>query len=87
LAFIHVAGAAQQIFTINADGTGLKQLTHSTTLKGALAWSPNGKRIAFTAGSEENSNIWVIRANGTDAHPLAGGTSLGNEGSPSWQRR
>jgi Tol biopolymer transport system component len=37
------------IFVMNRDGTGLRQLTHSTNDYGktGLAWSPNGKWIAF----------------------------------------
>jgi Tol biopolymer transport system component len=37
------------IFVMNLDGTGLRQLTHSTNGDGktGLAWSPNGRWIAF----------------------------------------
>jgi Tol biopolymer transport system component len=57
---------ANQIYVINADGTGLKQLT--TGAKNYRPkWSPNGQRIAYiheaTGGSKD---IWVMSATGTN---------------------
>jgi TolB protein len=36
-----------EIYTINADGTGLTQLTHNDYEERAPAWSPDGSQIAF----------------------------------------
>ena len=85
IAYIRVNGASTQVYTVRRDGTGVRQLTHSSSLKGNLAWSPNGKRIALTAGPEGNADIFVMNADGSNAHRLAGGTSPGSDGSPSWQ--
>ncbi len=37
------------IYVMNVDGSGLRRLTDSNTGKGGLAWSPNGKWIAYQA--------------------------------------
>ena len=66
-----------QLFAIEADGTGLRQLTSDETLKTAMAWSPDGTRIAYTArkfdqdhpGNEANlTSIFTIDVDGTGRH-------------------
>lgn len=37
-----------QIFTVNADGTGLTQLTNTPSSHGGPCWSHNGAKIVFT---------------------------------------
>src|SRR5262245_55154346 len=42
-------GANAQLFTINADGTGLRQVTHFKVSGGTNAgWSADGSKIVFT---------------------------------------
>jgi hypothetical protein len=36
---------------MNADGSGVRKLTHSKGVSENAAWSPDGSRIAFDAGS------------------------------------
>jgi Tol biopolymer transport system component len=57
-----------QIYTIRPDGTGLRQLTHATSRKGAMspAWSADGTRIAFVM----DRHIWVMNADGTGQRQL-----------------
>jgi TolB protein len=51
-----------EIFTVNPDGTGLKELTAGASMPTlAPEWSPDGGRIAFA----RNYDIWVMNANGT----------------------
>src|SRR5438876_8670696 len=48
LVFTADAGKHSQLFTIEPDGTGLKQVTHfATGDSGNAAWSSDGKRIIF----------------------------------------
>jgi Tol biopolymer transport system component len=52
------------IYTMNADGSGLRSLT-PTGLNGAPSWSPNGKLIVFsTLQFGKQATISVIAANG-----------------------
>jgi Tol biopolymer transport system component len=67
----------RDIFVINADGSGLQDLTNN---KGSVnrdiraAWSPDGSRIAFNSNrlsndgcpNNRNDNLWVMNADGTN---------------------
>ncbi len=68
VAFAKCAGGCEVFFTevwvINADGSGLKQLTHGGGFLGA--WSPDGKRIAFV---RDGVGILVMNADGTGVTP------------------
>ncbi len=46
----------QSIYVMNADGTGLHQLTGASTVD-SPSWSPDGKRIAFQCASDLGSQI------------------------------
>jgi Tol biopolymer transport system component len=73
------------LWTMNADGTGKRQLTFGEA-KGAMPqWSPNGRRIAFmgaTAGKDEISKICIMPADGgPPEQPVAW---PGWQGIPTW---
>ncbi|MDX6510624.1 MAG: TolB protein [Gaiellaceae bacterium] len=74
----------RDIWTINPDGTGAVQLTATPgTFESDPAWSPDGKKIAFTSVLDApggNSQVWVMNADGSQAHPI---TTTGG-GSPAW---
>jgi Tol biopolymer transport system component len=40
-----------ELFVVNADGTGRKQLTRTRDLESAAAWSRNGTRILYTSAT------------------------------------
>ncbi len=65
------------IFTVHPDGSGLRRLT-SGNYDAAPAWSPNGRRIAFTRGVD----IWMMDAWGHHLHRVT--TSPAFEGLPTW---
>jgi TolB protein len=64
-----------EIFTVNPDGTRLRQLTHggSGSLADFPSWSPTGKRLAFAFSPTPSApaRIWVVRRDGTNEHRLA----------------
>lgn len=57
-----------EIYTMNPDGTGIKQLTRTLYPSGNMspAISPNGTRIVF----ERDKNIWIMNSDGTEQRQL-----------------
>lgn len=72
------------LFVINADGTGLQQLTNEPYGDYFPRWSPDRSRIVFLryyASQNDSANVTVIHADGTNAVRL---THDSNDGVPSW---
>ena len=62
------------IMVVNADGSGLKVLAGSVDWYAAPAWSPDGRRIAFTrpGGSPDfRQQLWVMNADGSAQRQIA----------------
>jgi TolB protein len=59
-----------EIYTINVDGSGEKQLTDSPGLDGDPSWSPDGDRIVFTTDRDGNWELYTMNANGSDQRRL-----------------
>jgi Tol biopolymer transport system component len=54
----------EEIFVIQADGQGLKQLTFNRAFDGYPVWSPDGKRIAFESNRDGRFHLYVMDAEG-----------------------
>ncbi|WP_158282975.1 putative Ig domain-containing protein [Nocardioides silvaticus] len=56
-----------EVFVMNADGTGLTNLTNASGRQEGPVWSPDGSKIAFTSshGSWLNDEIYVMNADGS----------------------
>ena len=53
------------IYVMNADGSGVTQLTHNSANEASPAWSPDGSRIAFHSDQGGNGDIYVMNADGS----------------------
>jgi TolB protein len=74
-----------QIWIINSDGTGSKQLTKECSRRNNddPSWFPDGKKILFSTGRSGRNELWVMNADGSnekrlsdiDAYPFPGRAS------------
>ncbi len=64
--------ADQELFVMNADGSGLRQLTYNSVDDGGPAWSPNGDRLVFHrfADDIDHADLMTVRVNGTGERNL-----------------
>jgi len=69
------------IFTINADGTGLRQLTYRTRHNEAPSWSPDGSMIMFSSSRNGQKKLYVMNADGRNQRSL---NLPGEQMQPSW---
>ena len=67
---------------MNADGTGVTQLTDNDGRDGFPAWSPNGKQIAFDSSRDGDLEIFVMNADGTGVTQLTDNDDY--DGFPVW---
>jgi Tol biopolymer transport system component len=81
-----VAGPEYQahLYSMDPSGGSTTRLTHLNTGVSSPAWSPDGRRVAFsqTGGESSPAAISVMNADGTGLHALTSGDSL--NGDPSW---
>jgi Tol biopolymer transport system component len=66
------------IFTANADGTGIKRLTNSNSYDAEATVSPDGKKIVFTSMRDGDLDIYVMDINGKNVRRLT--NELGYDG-------
>jgi Tol biopolymer transport system component len=61
IAFTSDRGGAPQIWAINADGTGLRQLTYAAEKgAGGAVLSPDGRRLAYTQAKERGGAAFLL---------------------------
>lgn len=78
LAFSWAPLTNQDIFVVSLrdtalpiiNGDPLQRLTDVTTLDTMPAWSPDGEQIAFASDRYENTEIYVMKADGSDVRRL-----------------
>jgi dipeptidyl aminopeptidase/acylaminoacyl peptidase len=80
IAFVRSAGRFNSLFVVNADGTGLKQVTTDINVEDP-EWSPDGTRFAFSGGP--GSDVFVTNADGSGRRNLTA-NEISNAGNPSW---
>jgi Tol biopolymer transport system component len=71
IAFTSNRPGNQEIYVMDADGTGLRRLTNATGSDANPAFSPKGDLIAFESNRDGTPEIYVMKADGTgDAERL-----------------
>jgi TolB protein len=72
----------EDIFLMNANGSGDQRLTTDPASDDDPAWSPDGKQILFASNRDGDDDLWFMNADGTSQTQLTS-NSLINDWSPS----
>jgi Tol biopolymer transport system component len=88
------AGRSVNIFTVRANGSGLRQITHNQAM-GPVAgdsdptWSPDGRFIAFVHSPDNVTGFFlaVVNADGSNQRTLTGPPGYYGALAPDWGRR
>jgi Tol biopolymer transport system component len=69
----------RDVWSINADGTGLRRLTRSPWPEFDPLLSPDGRVIVYRSEPHDHPELWVMNADGTGQHRL-----IRDGGFPAW---
>lgn len=66
VAFMSERTGRWEVYVVNIDGRGFRQLTNSGGYNSGLpTWSPDGNHIAFVSDRDNQWAIWVMKSNGS----------------------
>lgn len=83
IAFVGYTNKGSNIYIINSDGTGLKQLTFDNVSR-EPSWSLDGKKIIYTKRINDKDDIWCMDADGSNQIQIT--YESGNNFLPAWIR-
>jgi hypothetical protein len=67
---MHAQSPQEDLFIVHADGSGFRQLTDDPHHDRVPRWSPDGHWIYYYTDRDGRYEIWGIRPDGSDAHPV-----------------
>jgi Tol biopolymer transport system component len=79
IAFVSARDGNNEIYLMNADGSGLLSLTHNPASDDEPAWSPDGSKIAFSSTRDGNREIYVMNADGSGQRNLTNNPAFDGE--------
>jgi len=92
IVFVFDGEGTDEIYVMNADGSGRTNLSHSpTSWEYEPAWSPDGSKIVFESDKEGNYEVYVMGSDGSNqtrlTFNLGDGVNptIANDYSPVWQ--
>jgi Tol biopolymer transport system component len=83
LAFLVQSRGRTQLYVMSADGTGARRIAEDLDLRGAPAWSPDGRWLAVAAQRDGEPRLVKIPVDGGAPVPLVAGYSIDPVWSPS----
>jgi Tol biopolymer transport system component len=83
IAFASDRPGNDDIFVINADGSGLTRLTTDPALDDDPAWSPDGTQIVFDSQRQGARQLYVMDADGSRQRPLISDREISGH-RPAW---
>lgn len=72
--FIRIVEGREQLFTINLDGSGEKQITRGAFDDEDPAWSPDGRKIAFVRIAGGKKSIHLVNPDGSGDEAISPAT-------------
>jgi Tol biopolymer transport system component len=73
LAYTSNAGGSSDIWSMNADGTGVRQLTVGANARLGLAVTVDGKQFIFAAERDGKYNLWRLNIDGSNLERITNG--------------
>ena len=74
IVFVSTRDRNSEIYVMNADGSGLTNLTNNHAWDGEPALSPDGRKVAFVSQRDGNAEIYLVNIDGSDLSRLTRST-------------
>ena len=85
IAFSFVSGGFGNVFVMNADGTGVRNVTNQVdSFNTKPTWSPDGSKIAFYSSRDGDNEIYVVRADGSGPQTNLTNAHASEDFGPAW---
>jgi Tol biopolymer transport system component len=84
IAFTSTRDGNEEVYVMNADGSGQTNLTNHPASDIFPAWSPDGTKIAFTSGRDFDWEVFVVNADGSSPTNLTNNDNLNSDLEPDW---
>jgi len=81
IAFVSNRAGTPELWVMNSDGTGVKQLTQNSVAT-TPRWSPDGRRIAFIGSKGGKGNVWTVEIDTGKLNQLSNHTQPSRQ--PDW---
>jgi Tol biopolymer transport system component len=80
IAFVrYISHGVSEIFTIQRDGSGLKQLTQAQTTIRGLDWTADGERLIYASQRRGSYELRDVSSRGGDPHPIPADTNSASD--------
>src|SRR4029077_19255701 len=70
IAFVSKRDGNWEVYAMNADGSGQRNLTRNAAFDNSPAWSPDGQEIIFVRGQCRYAVVYVMNADGSGQRRL-----------------
>lgn len=80
IAFVSDRDGNQEIYLINADGSGLTNLTRHPAGDRGPAWSPDGSQLAFISNRDGTQQVYLMNADGSEVRQITDIVPKGDSG-------
>ncbi len=84
IAFTSERNGNREVYMVNPDGTGLRNLTWHAAQDADASWSPTRDRLAFVSDRSGNNDIFLVNADGSGLMQIT--FSAADEIHPAWSR-
>ncbi len=71
LAFVSDRDGNSEVYVMNADGSGQRNLTRNAAFDADPSWSPDGRKLAFVSNRDGSYRVHVMNADGSGQRRLA----------------
>jgi Tol biopolymer transport system component len=71
IVYQHNDGSYNQIYTMDEDGTNVKQLTNTLANNTAPSWSADDEKIVFASNRDGSSKIYIMNSDGSGVYKLS----------------